>query len=765
MPYQLPLTTGAQWFGTRKKRGLPLWIIGWLCLLLAVGRGAAQEAPGAVVVGDRVVLTLQATVGSREPADRAALVNQRIERVLSDPALHPEFIEVRVRPDGAPAIVLGELPLLTVSSADAVEAEEEAEELARRWARRLRRALIEAKPLHRTAEEKHVSFQPLLLVSVLAFLVPLIASRFRRFPLPVVVGEILVGILIGKSGLGLVTYDSWLQFLAEFGFAYLMFLSGLEVDFQLLAASWRSRDEPGRSWRQNPVLLSLLVFGLTLLTAGAISQALALAGMLKQPWMMTLVLSTTSLGMVVPTLKERGIIGTQFGQTLLVAALIADFATMFLITVVAGWLSQGPTLRLLLSLGIVVVFAAALRVGRLMTRSGGVQKLFDELAQASAQVHVRGSLALMLVFVALSEQLGTEVILGAFLAGVLLALFSRKEGSDLPHKLETLGFGFFIPIFFIMVGVRFDLQAVASSREGLLLASALVAGAFFIKMTASLPFRWIASWRETLAGGLLLSSRLSLIIAAAEIGVRLGLFTPAVQSAAVCVALVTCVVGPLGFQLLMPAPVRRSQRAVVVGSPEYERVLVPRIRTQGWEVEFIPAEDAEAAIKTANGAGFPQIFARLQGADVVVAASSSDALNQGVCEHALHAAVGRVLAVAWKGEAAERLRLLGVLPVTPALATLQTLEGMITHPAVFRILCAGTEAKRILEAELENESLVGQTLREIRWPGDVLVLSIQREGDLLVPDGTTLLRSGDRLTFIGSEDPARETLELLAHSC
>ena len=166
---------------------------------------------------------------------------------------------------------------------------------------------------------------------------------------------------------------------------------------------------------------------------------------------------------------------------------------------------------------------------------------------------MRGSLFLMLVFVAISAQLGTEVILGAFLAGVLLALFTRDEkSSDLRAKLEAMGFGFFIPIFFVMVGARFDLSALTGSSAGLILAPELIVGAFAIKILAALPFRGLVSWRETLAGGFLISSRLSLIIAAAEIGQRLGLFPEAVYAALIAVALVTAVVGPLGFNLLMP---------------------------------------------------------------------------------------------------------------------------------------------------------------------------------------------------------------------
>jgi len=544
-----------------RTKGMSWWLYGCLLGYLAGAvPGFAQPAApaGAVAVEDRVVITLTAPVGSFSAAERAAIVNGRIERVLASPELHPEQLEVRTAADESLLLVTGEFPLLEVTAADAAVEGVTPAELAARWGDTLRERLVEIKPLHRPHRQAHrLSFLPLLVVALLAFAVPLCVSRFRRFRLPVVVGEILVGIVIGRSGLGLVHYDSWLQFLAEFGFAFLMFLSGLEIDFNLLRPQRPLSEEAAgqHTWRQNPVALAGLTFGITLVLALGVSQALAAVGLVRYPWLMMLVLSTTSLGMVVPVLKERGETGTRFGQTLLLSALVANFVTMLLITLAAGFLSRGPSLRLFLVLILLAAFAAAVRLGSWAVRSERFLNAVGHAAKGTSQLPVRGSLALMLIFVALSEQLGTEVILGAFLAGVLLSLLLRGSGAELRHKLEALGFGFFIPVFFIMVGVRFDLGALVARPEGMQLAAWLILGALAIKLGAALPFRWLVPWRETLAGGALMSSRLSLIIAAAEIGLRLGLFTETIHASVVCVALVTCVAGPMGFQLLMPRPV------------------------------------------------------------------------------------------------------------------------------------------------------------------------------------------------------------------
>lgn len=520
-----------------------------------VANGPEQQA-GAVVAGDKVMFSLHAAVASISPTERAAIVNQRVDRILSDKNLSPQDIHTVARPNGNVEIALGDMPIIGVTAQDAEAAGQSAEDLAAAWATRLRETLIEVKPLYRPADKEHVSFLPLLLVSALAFAVPLLAARLKRFTVPVVVGEILAGIVIGRSGLHLVHYHSSLQFLAEFGFAYLLFLSGLEVNLRALRPEPEAGDSPDGEGtpraRVRPAAVAILVFSLTLALSGVFAGILTWVGLLRQPWLVMLVLSTTSLGLVVPILKERRMVSTRLGQVLLMAALLADFVTMFLITIVTGWIAQGFTLKLFVGLSIFAVFLAAVRIGFAVQGARRLDHLWEGFKHPTSQTQVRGSLALMLVFVAVAEQLGTEVILGAFLAGVLLSVFGRQIGPSLHEKLETLGYGFFIPIFFIMVGVRFDVLALVTDPHGVLLAVLLVVGAFCIQLGSSLALRLVASWRETVAGGFLLSSRLSLVIATAEIGLRLGLFSEAVHGAIICVALVTCIGGPMGFQMLMP---------------------------------------------------------------------------------------------------------------------------------------------------------------------------------------------------------------------
>ncbi|HKJ39473.1 MAG TPA: cation:proton antiporter, partial [Anaerolineales bacterium] len=289
-------------------------------------------------------------------------------------------------------------------------------------------------------------FIPLLLVVLLAFLVPILLARFKR--IPVVVGEILAGILIGPSVFGLVPVDEHtLELLAEIGFAFLMFLSGLEIDFSILFAASRS----GKDIKKSPMLLAGLSFLLTIILAGGIGFWLTSAGFVQDPWMMTLILSTTSLGIVVPVLKEKKMSSSSLGQTILLSALIADFLTMFLITVYIAFRSTGLSLNILL-IGLLFIPVVLLyQLGERHLRRPIVRRLIEELADATSQIKVRGAFALMIAFVVLAELIGAELILGAFLGGVLASLISEPSDEKIRHKLDAIGFGFFVPLFFVNV--------------------------------------------------------------------------------------------------------------------------------------------------------------------------------------------------------------------------------------------------------------------------------------------------------------------------
>ena len=409
------------------------------------------------------------------------------------------------------------------------------------------------------------SFAPLLVVVMLAFMVPLLLSSVReRLAIPIVVGEIVGGMIVGRSGFGWVLPDNVaLDLLKELGFVFLMFLSGMEIDFRSL-----SRTDPHqlREPRCSPLSLAVLNFGATLLLAGGFAWGLKWIGATTDPWMMGLILSTTALGVVLPVLKEAGLSQTLFGQTILLATVIADFVTMFLISVLVAVISRGLTAEILLVFLLFVAFFFATRFGSFLSRIGSLQRIIEELSHATAQIKVRAAFSTLLIFVVLAESLGIEIIVGAFLAGAIVALLRTPEDRELSSQLEAIGFGFFVPIFFIMVGVDFNLPALLSSTAALLSVPLLLFAAIAVKIIPALVFLLNHTWREALAAGILLCPRLSLIIAAAAIGTKLGVIDESVNAAIVLVAIVTVTASPLAFFRLFPVRLVKVARSIVTDS-------------------------------------------------------------------------------------------------------------------------------------------------------------------------------------------------------
>jgi Kef-type K+ transport system membrane component KefB len=383
--------------------------------------------------------------------------------------------------------------------------------------------------------------ESLLLVSLAAALLPSL-SRLLRLPAPVM--EILFGVILGKSFLHVQFSGEWLQFLAHLGFLLLMFHAGMEIDFGMLLKQSRSQ-----------LSFQLLLFGVTL------GLSLIFTLHLESGMFMALVLTTTSLGLVMPTIKEMGIQKSPFGQSILIAASLADFLTLLGITFFILWRDYGLGWHFISPLPLFIGFGILLWVGRLWVWWNPERAERFLGAQDTEELGVRLSLALLFLFVAVSELVHLEPVLGAFLGGCVLSFVFREKGH-LESKLSALGFGFLIPIFFINVGVEFDLTNVLGPGQVQFTLKLLVL-AIMVKLVPSLILTLQRiPLRAAMKAGILLSARLSLIMAAAEIGLREGLITPAIKDSIILLALLTCLLGPTLFKLLQPAGTDHLGRAV-----------------------------------------------------------------------------------------------------------------------------------------------------------------------------------------------------------
>jgi Kef-type K+ transport system membrane component KefB/Trk K+ transport system NAD-binding subunit len=621
-------------------------------------------------------------------------------------------------------------------------------------------------------EESH-SFVPLLIVVVLAFLAPLIVGRFRKLRLPVVVAEILAGILVGDSGLGWVTDDQILEILSLLGFAYLMFLSGLEIDFDAILPR---PGAPRGTWTErlrNPVSLALLSFLLTVALAFLASWGLHELDRADDPWLMTLILSTTSLGLVVPVLKERELMGSGYGQALLVAAVVADFATMLLVSVYVILHTHGLTPEVLVVLLLFGTFGTVYRFASVARQRFPGLGLLKNISTATAQIDVRGAFAVGLAFIALAQGLGVEIILGAFLGGALIALLAGRGSSDLHHRLDVIGYAFFIPIFFIMVGVHFDLASVLSSSQTLLLVPLLLVAAYGVKLAASLVFRMSYSWRETVAAGALLSSRLSLIIAVSAIGLELGVVDEATNSAIILVAVVTCTVSPLLFnRTAPPADQSEDELVMVVGGHPAAAVLAGRLARHGEVVVMATPAGAAEPVEELDGVRvmrldpISQESLRTAGAErakALVALLPDDAANLRLCQMAAAAfRIPNVIGQVREPSNSEAYAAAGAHPITMSEAQVTVLENLVNTPNVFGLLAHSSPDQEVVELRVADPDLDGRPVHALSLPPRASLMVIQREGAFIAPRGDTRLALGDTVTVLAAPEDFDEICQTFA---
>jgi Kef-type K+ transport system membrane component KefB len=401
-----------------------------------------------------------------------------------------------------------------------------------------------------------VSFTNLLLVAAVAVLAPLTVGFFPRLRIPAVVLEIIGGIIIGPSVLGWAHADLPVSILALFGLAFLLFLAGLEIDVHRLR---------GR-------LLSYAVFGylVSLVLGYGASATFTAAGWVSQPLLLAITLASTALGLIVPVLKDARQLGSEIGQSALAAASVADFTAIILLSLFFSS-SGGSTGSKVVVLG---AFAALVAVTGLVVsgaaRSKRLGQVLVRLQDTTAEIRVRFAVLLLVAFTALAERFGLESILGAFLAGAIVGLVDCDSASHprFRAKLEAIGYGFLVPVFFVSSGIRLDLTGLLHSPSALVRVPVFLLALLAVRGLPALLRLRANGLKPTLALGLLQATSLPFIVTATQIGVVLGKITPVTAAALVCAGLLSVLIFPLIALTLLRQGTPKSAAAEAVPVPE-----------------------------------------------------------------------------------------------------------------------------------------------------------------------------------------------------
>lgn len=400
-------------------------------------------------------------------------------------------------------------------------------------------------------------FVDLLIVVAVAFAAPLLLGLAPRLRLPAVVLEIVAGIIIGPSVLDWVQINQPITILATIGLAFLLFLAGLEIDPERLR---------GRALR-----LTSIGFGVSIAIALGVGYLLSGVGLVDRPLLVAIILTATSLGVIVPVLKDAGEIDSTFGQLVIAAASIADFGAIILLSIFFSRDGAGVGAQLV----ILGIFAGALGLTAIAIAGarhvGRISSALERLQDTTAQIRVRGAFLLLIGLVALASELGLEVILGAFAAGLILAILDRdtmRTHPQLQVKLDGAGYGIFIPVFFVASGVRFDLNALFSSGSTIAMVPIFLLALLVVRGVPALLYRGVIDNRRVVVAGVLQATSLPFIVAATAIGIEIGAISASAAAALLAAGLLSVLIFPLlGLTLLRQAGEPRTEATLPFPTP------------------------------------------------------------------------------------------------------------------------------------------------------------------------------------------------------
>ena len=401
-----------------------------------------------------------------------------------------------------------------------------------------------------------LSFNSVLIIAAIAVVVPVVLGLLPRLPVPGAVLMVVVGIVVGPSVLGWARIDAPVQVLAQLGLGILLFLAGLEIDVD------RLRSPLSR--------LAGIAFGVSAALGLFCAGLFWLAGEAHQPFLLAIILMSTSAGLLLPLLKDAGEATTEFGQLVMTAAALAEVVPILLLSLffsAAAKTTADQLVSLAIFLALLVLIGLTLTRVRRLSR---LDRLLDRLEERSGQLRVRAALTLALACGVLAYRFGFASILGAFAAGLLVHLL-EVSGREPNHlflaKLEGIGFGFLIPIFFISVGVGFNVKDLVNHPATLAEVPLFLVALLVVRGLPALLYRRVVGGRRAAAAGLMQATTLTFVIVAAAIGQETGKLTSTTAAALVAAGLLSAALFPAGADRILA----RGRKAASTGSGEPTR--------------------------------------------------------------------------------------------------------------------------------------------------------------------------------------------------
>ena len=601
----------------------------------------------------------------------------------------------------------------------------------------------------------------MLIIMLAALIIPIAMARFKVSSVPTAVAEIVAGILLGKSAFNIVQETSSLTLLSSLGVIILMFLSGMEINFDLF------KKAPGQKKRdpKSPVSIAVLSFTAVIITAFILGVILYFMGLFSDILLATILFSTIALGVVIATLKEKEILGRPIGQTILLTAVLGEVIPMLALTFYASIYGHNAG-RLWL---IVLLFLAAII---LLRRFRQPYVWFNNVSKATTQLDIRLAFFLIFTLVTVAESVGAENILGAFLAGMVMKLLEPSEATQ--EKLTSIGYGFFIPIFFIMTGVRLDLKSLFANKTALALIPILVACFIIAKLPTTLIYRRRFNARNSFAGGFLTVTTITLVLPSLQVAKNLHAITSTQSDAFILAAVIVCVLAPIVFNSTYKLNKEDlvKERVVIVGANTLTVPVAQQLSHNWYVVRMLT--DNQDNYKTFNSEVndlkyIEEIDEQALDAgkyfdtDVMVLGFRNDNKNYQMAVLAKKHGVKRVIASVQNPKVStdhiDELNRLGVEIFNSFVVQNSVLRSLIESPSVFEMLMSAHSG--LFEVTIHNQRYVGIELRSLPFIDQITVSRIYRKHKPISPSGDTVLEYGDHILYTGPYEIVNEVRQRL----
>lgn len=601
----------------------------------------------------------------------------------------------------------------------------------------------------------------MLIIMLAALIIPIAMARFKVSSVPTAVAEIVAGILLGKSAFNIVQETSSLTLLSSLGVIILMFLSGMEINFDLF------KKAPGQKKRdaKSPVSIAVLSFTAVIITAFILGVILYFMGLFSDILLATILFSTIALGVVIATLKEKEILGRPMGQTILLTAVLGEVIPMLALTFYASIYGHNAG-RLWL---IVLLFLAAII---LLRRFRQPYVWFNNVSKATTQLDIRLAFFLIFTLVTVAESVGAENILGAFLAGMVMKLLEPSEATQ--EKLTSIGYGFFIPIFFIMTGVRLDLKSLFANKTALALIPILVACFIIAKLPTTLIYRRRFNARNSFAGGFLTVTTITLVLPSLQVAKNLHAITSTQSDAFILAAVIVCVLAPIVFNSTYKLNKEDlvKERVVIVGANTLTVPVAQQLSHNWYVVRMLT--DNQDNYKTFNSEvndlkyieeidEQPLDAGKYFDTDVMVLGFRNDNKNYQMAVLAKKHGVKRVIASVQNPKIStdhiDELNRLGVEIFNSFVVQNSVLRSLIESPSVFEMLMSAHSG--LFEVTIHNQRYVGIELRSLPFIDQITVSRIYRKHKPISPSGDTVLEYGDHILYTGPYEIVNEVRQRL----